>query len=176
MMLDISFDDLLSHSVTHCPGEISVFPQLPRPQSLLQSGELAEQSPRTVALDDSDHFSNRSGRRKRDQDVNMFQAHFQFDNFKSIVPTYLPDQLFRSFLNLHPLKYVLPIFRTPDQMVTRIIDRMTRPLEPHALYISQCRARAYADKGAFPVPLITPSARHAFLPAASRGVSCKGVP
>jgi len=175
-MLDISFNHLPSHSVTNCPGEISVFPQLPRPQSLFQPGELAEQSPPTVALDDSDHFSNRPGRRERDQNLNMLHAHFQFDNFKSIVLTYLPDQLFRSFLNLHPLKYILPIFRTPDQMVTRIIDRMTRPLEPHALHISQCRARAYADKGDSPVPLITPSARHAFLPAASRGVSCKGVP
>jgi hypothetical protein len=175
-MLDIPFNHLLSHSVTDCPGEISVFPQLPRPKSLFQSGELAEQSPPTVALDDSDHFSNRLGRRERDQNVYVFLAHFQFDNFKPIVLTYFLDQLFRSFLNLHPLKYIFPIFRTPYQMVTRIIDRMTRPLEPHALYISQCRARAYADKGDFPVPLITPSARHAFLPAASRGVSCKGVP
>ena len=175
-MLDISFNHLPSHSVSHCPDEISVFPQFPRPESPSQPGELAEQSSPTVAFDDSDHFSNRPGRGERDQNVNVFGAHFQFDNLKSIVLTYLPDQLFRSFLNLHPLEYILPIFRTPDQMVIRIIDRMTRPLQPHALYISQRRARAYADKGDFPVPLITPSARHAFLPAASRGVSCKGVP
>ena len=175
-MLDISFNHLLSHSVTDCSGEISVFPQLPRPQSLFQSGELAEQSPPTVALDNSDNLSNRPGRRERNQNVYVFQAHFQFDNCKPIVLTYFPDQLFRSSLYLRPLKYILPIFRTPYQMVTRIINRMTRPLEPHASFISQGRARAYADKGDSPVPLITPSARHAFLPAASRGVSCKGVP
>jgi hypothetical protein len=174
-MLDISFDHLTSHSVSDCPGKISIFPQLPRPQSLFQSRELAEQSPGTMAFDNPDHISNRPGRGERHQDVNVFQANFQFDNFKPIVLTYFPDQLFRSFLNLRPLKYILPIFRTPDQVVIAVVDRMTRPLEPHALYISQHRARAYADKGAFPVPLITPSATHAFLPAASRGVSCKGV-
>ena len=35
-------------------------------------------------------------------------------------------------------------------------------------------ARASADKGDFPVPLITPSAWHAFIPAASRGAFGKG--
>jgi|GEM_PF-3515679 len=170
-MLCVSFNHLLSHSVTDCPSEISDFPQLPRPQSLFHSGELADQSPPTVALDSSDHFSDRPRRRERDQNVHMFQAHFQFDTFKPIVFTYLPDQLFRSFLDLLPLKYIFPIFREPYQIVARIGDRMTRPFQPHALYISHCRARAYADKGAFPVPLIPPSATHALLHAASRGVS-----
>jgi hypothetical protein len=31
------------------------------------------------------------------------------------------------------------------------------------------------DKGDAPLPLITPSVRHAFIPAASRGVFCKGL-
>ena len=176
-MLDISFNHLPSYSVTDCPGEISVFPQLPRPQSLFQPRELAKQSPRAMALYYPDYIPNRSRRRERDQNVNVLQPDLQFDDLKFIVPACLPDQLFCSFLNLHPLKYILPIFRTLDQVITRVVDRMTRPPEPHPLYISQRRARAYADKGAFPVPLIIPSARHAFLPAASRGgVSCKGVP
>jgi len=59
-------------------------------------------------------------------------------------------------------------------MVACVVDRMTRPLQSHVPFISHGRVRAYADKGDFPVPLITPSARHAFLPVASHGATCKG--
>ena len=155
-MRDISFDNLTSHSVPDCSGEISILPQFSRPQSLFQARELAEQSPRAMAFNYPHHVTNRPSRRKRDQYVDMLSAYFRFDNFETIILAYLPDQLFRSFLNLLPLKYILPIFRAPHQVVARIVDRMTRPLKAHALYISYQRARAYADKGAFPVPLINP--------------------
>jgi hypothetical protein len=59
-------------------------------------------------------------------------------------------------------------------MVGRLVNRMTRPIETHAFFISHCQARAYADKGEFPVPLITPSAKHAFLPVASHGATSEG--
>jgi hypothetical protein len=60
-------------------------------------------------------------------------------------------------------------------VVTRIVDRMTRSFDHHAWYISCLDARAYEDKGDAPLPLITPSGRHAFIPAASRGGFCKGL-
>jgi hypothetical protein len=49
-------------------------------------------------------------------------------------------------------------------VVTCIVDRMTRSSQCHAGHISHCHASAYADKGDAPLPLITPSARHAFIP------------
>jgi len=156
MMLDITLDNLTSHPVSDRPGKISVLPQLPRPQSLFHARELAEQSPRTNTFYNPYHVPNRPSRRKRDEDMHMFLRHFHFDDFKSVLLAYLPNQLFRSFLDLRPLKYIFSIFRTPDQVITRVVDRMTRPLEGHALFISHQRARAYADKGDFPVPLINP--------------------
>ena len=52
---------------------------------------------------------------------------------------------------------------------------------PRGIFSAACSLRrllrksaiAYADKGNAPLPLITPSGRHAFIPAASRGVFCK---
>ena len=155
-MCDILLDHVASHSVPDCPYEIPVFPHLPAPQPLLQTWELAEQSPRTMTLDNPDHVPNRSRRRKRDQDMNMLFHNFHLNNFKAIVFADLLDQLFRSFPDLLPYKHIFTVFWTPDQMITGVIDRMTRAFDRHTLFIAQSRARAYADKGDFPVPLITP--------------------
>jgi hypothetical protein len=59
-------------------------------------------------------------------------------------------------------------------MIASVVDRMTRPSQSHASFITHSRARAFADKRDFPFPLIVPSARHAFLPVASHGAFCKG--
>ena len=85
-----------------------------------------------------------------------------------------PYHLFRSFPDLFPFEYLLPVFWAPDQMVARVVDRMTRPSQRHPFTLANPRARAYVDKGNFPVPLITPSERHEFIPSASRGVFFKG--
>lgn len=99
----------------------------------------------------------------------MIDSNFQLHHLKLIFFADLPNQLSRSFLNLFPLKYLLPVFRTPYQMVTCIIDRMTRSFNRHAWFISHLDARAYKDKGNDPLPPITPLVRHSFIPAASRG-------
>jgi hypothetical protein len=59
-------------------------------------------------------------------------------------------------------------------MICRIIDRMTRPLQPHASFYIMLR-KGLCGLGRLPVSLITLWARHAFLPVASHGVSCKGI-
>ena len=56
MVLDILDDHVPSHSVSDCPGEVSVFPQLATPEPLLEPRELAKQSPPALALDDSHNF------------------------------------------------------------------------------------------------------------------------
>jgi len=105
----------------------------------------------------------------------MLDRYLHLHDLKSIFFADLPNQLLRSFFNLVSLKDLLPVFRTPYQMVTRIIDRMTRSFNRHAWLISHHKARAYEDKGDAPLPLITPSVRHAFIPAASRRVFCKEI-
>ena len=164
MMLDISGYYVPSHPVSDRPGEISVFPQFPAPQPLLQSRELAEQPPSTVALDDPYDLPYRSRWWKRQQKMDVFFLDFHFQNFDAVRLADFPYYLFPSFPDFLPLEDLLPVFRTPYQMIARVVDRMTRPLDAHALFISHCRARAYADKGGFPAPLITSPARHVFIP------------
>jgi hypothetical protein len=172
-MLDILGYNVPSHPVSDRPNEIPVFPNLPAPKPLLQSGELAKQPPPTLALDYPDNLPYRPRGRKRYQKVDMFLHQFHLQNLYVVRLAYLPHHLFRSFPDLLPLKESLPVFRAPDHMIRRVVDRMTRPLQSHVPFISHRRARPYVDKGDFPVPLITPSARHAFLPVASHGATCK---
>ena len=163
-MLDIPGYHVPSHPVSDCTSEISVFPQLPAPQPLLQSRELAEQPPPTVAFDYPHDLPYRSRWRERYQKMDVLFQELHFQDLDVIRLADLPDHLFRSFPNLHPLEDLLPVLRTPHQMIARVVDRMTRPLDAHALFIPHRRARAYADKGGFPAPLITSPARHAFIP------------
>ena len=175
-MLDILDNHIPSHSVSDCPGEVSVFPQLPAPEPLLEPRELAKQPTPAQALDNPHDLPYRPRWRERYQQMDVVFHDLHLHNLDTIRLTDLPHHLFRSFPDLLSLEDLLPVFRTPHQMVACVVDRMTRPSQSHASSISHCRVRAYADKGDFPVPLITPSARHAFLPVASHGVSCKGVP
>jgi SAM-dependent methyltransferase len=53
-----------SHTVSDCPCKVSIFPQLPAPQLLLQRWKLAEQHPGTLTLDYSYYLPYRSARGK----------------------------------------------------------------------------------------------------------------
>ena len=64
VMLNVPLHDSTSHTVSNRPCKISVLPQLPGPQLLLQTWKLAEQTPSTLALDDSYNFTDGSARRK----------------------------------------------------------------------------------------------------------------
>lgn len=134
MMLDIFFNDLPSHTVPDRAGEVSVLPQLARPQSLLQARELAEQLPRTDALYYSYHLADGPSGRKRCQNVYMVLCYFHFRYLKPILVAYLPNHLFRSFPYLLFSEYIFPTLRTPYQMIVRVVDRMTRPLQSHASF------------------------------------------
>jgi hypothetical protein len=132
MMLDIFVDNLPSHTVSDCAGEVAVFPKFSCPKAFPYPREFAEQFSRTNAFYCSNHLANRPLRWKRYQYVYMILCHFHFLYLKSILFRYLPDQLSRSFPYLQLTKYALPIFRAPHQMVYRVVNRMTRPLQSHA--------------------------------------------
>ena len=163
-MPNVPRDNVPSHPVSDCPGKVPVFPYLPAPQPSFQARELAEQAPPAQAFYDSHHFPNRATRRKRDQKMDMFLPEFHFQNLNIVRLADFPDHLFRSFPDLLLIEDLLPILRAPNQMVGGVVDRMTRPPQCHPCTLTYQRARAYADKGDFPVPLITPSERHEFIP------------
>lgn len=134
VMLDVFLNDLPSHTVANCASEVSVLPQLSGPQPLLQPRELAEQLPRTDALYYPDHLPDGPSGRKRYQDVYMILCYFYFSYLQSILLAYLPYHLFRSSPYFFFSEYIFPTFRTPYQMVYRIVDLMTRPLQSHASF------------------------------------------
>jgi len=76
----------------------------------------------------------------------MFDRHFRLYYNKALFLADFLNQLCRSFLNLCPLKDLLSVFRTPYQVVTRIIDRMTRSFDEHEWLISYPDARSYEDQ------------------------------
>jgi len=171
MVKDVFLDYVPSHSLSDCAGEITILPQFPAPQSLFQTRELAKQSPSAVAFDNPDDFPDRSRWRERNQEMDMFLHDLLFQYLDVVSLAYFLDYLLRSFPDLRPLEDFFPVLRAPNQMIGTVVDRMTRSFQRHASFISYPRARAYADKGDFPVPLITPSERHEFIPAASqRGI------
>ena len=143
MIFNIFLNNVTSHAISDGTCEIAVFPQLPRPQSVLQRREHAEQFPGTDAFDDSNHLPNRMLWRKRQQNMNMLSTYFHLNEFKIIFFTYFADQLFRTFPDLVVVKDFLSIFRAPNQVIAGIINRMTRSLYCHAQLISYITARAY---------------------------------
>jgi len=132
MMLDILINDLASQMVSDRPNKIPIFPKFSRPQPLLQSRKHAEQFSCTYALYCPNHLTYRMLWRKRYQYMYMILCYFHLIYLKSIIFTYLPYQLFRTFPYLFTNKYLFPIFRAPYQMVCCVIYRMTRPLQSHA--------------------------------------------
>ena len=103
-------------------------------RSPLQSRKLPEQLPRAVALYYPHHLSDGPSGRKRYQNMYMVLCYLHFRYLNSILVAYLPNYLFRSFPYLLCSEYILPAFRTPYQMIIRVVDRMTRPLQCHASF------------------------------------------
>ena len=110
MIFNISFNNVTSHAVSDGASEITVFPQLSRPQAVLQRRKRAEQFPSTDAFDDPNYLPDLMLQSKRQQNMNMLSADFQRNQFKIIFFTYFTDQLFHMFPDLVALKDFLLYF------------------------------------------------------------------
>jgi len=66
----------------------------------------------------------------------MLNTDFHLNEFKIIFLAYFADQLLRTFPDLAVLKDFLSIFRTPNQVIAGIINRMTRSLNCYEWLIS----------------------------------------
>ena len=98
----------------------------------------------------------------------MIGRYFYFFYYHPIVFAYFFDQLLRFFLYLFALKYLLTIFRTPYQMLCRMVDLMTRPQQSHALCYTTS-LKGLCGLGRLPISLITLWAKQVFIPEASHG-------
>ena len=139
MMSYIFFDNLPSHTVSDSSGEISILPQLPAPQPLLDSRELTKQLPCTYTFQRPNHLPNRILGMKRYQYMNVVHSYFHLLNLICILVANFTKKLFRSLSDIRILKYCLASFRTPYQVVCRVVDRMTRPLECHTICYTTLR-------------------------------------
>jgi hypothetical protein len=126
MKHNIFLNNVTSNAICDGTRKIAALPQLPKPQSVLQRRKRAEQLSGTYAFDDLSHLPNRTLWGKRQQNMNMFNTNFHLNEFKIIFLTYLTDQLLRIFSDSVVLKNFLSVFRTPNQVIARIINRMTR--------------------------------------------------
>jgi hypothetical protein len=70
------------------------------------------------------------------RNMDMLNADLHLYELKIIFLAYFADQLLRAFLDLVVIKDFFSIFRTPNQVVAGIINRMTRSLDCHAGFIS----------------------------------------
>ena len=79
----------------------------------------------TLTLEDPHCFPNGKFEWKRYQKCGCDNRYFHLDNAKTVFLFDLLHQLSRSFPKILALKNFLPIFRTPYQMVTRIVEAVS---------------------------------------------------
>ena len=144
MMLDILVHNVSSQSVSVCTSKISIFPQF-----FFQTWESAKYSTSAVALDNRHDLPDRSRGGKLNLQVEVFFHDLYFQYFDVVRFAYFLNHLLRSFPDLDALEALLPVFRAPDQMITRVVDRMTRPAQRQSFTLSYRRARPMRLRGIF---------------------------
>ena len=83
----------------------------------------------------------------------MLDSYFHLHHVESVFFTDLSNQTYRSFLNVFSLEDLLPVFPAPYQLVTRIVDRITRSFDGRAWLISCHDPKTYDDTEDAPLPL-----------------------
>ena len=131
MVFNIVSNHLCGYFIANCSDKISVFPKLSTSQFLFHFGMLLKYYTGTDALEHSYHFGNRVPRWKGQKNMNMVLSYLKGIYLKIVILGYL----FKYFLYSIPdvaSQNPLSIFRSPHQMVFRIIDRMARSFQLHA--------------------------------------------
>ena len=131
MFLNVIFYDIFCDMLPHGSEEISLFPKMTTPQFLFYFGIFLENLTAGYALQNSHYFRNRIPGWKRDQDVNMVFGNLTFLNLKIKLRCNLQKQFLNPSLDIAN-QNLSPIFRTPHEMVSSFIDRMTCSTQNHA--------------------------------------------
>ena len=142
MIRNVLFYHLLSHPIADRSRKVPVFPDLPSPQSPLDRGILLEQRARAETFQGPDHLANRVARRERQQNMHMVTRYFHLFDVKSVFFRNLLEKLSAALAKTTLREQVFSIFRTPHQVVRRIVNGMAGSSKRHAGIIA---ANASAD-------------------------------
>lgn len=127
-----------------CSAEIPLFPKMSSPQFFLNLRKFFEYLTSRYTFQYPYDSRYRISGWKRQQHMDMIFSNFTSIYLKIKMVCYLYKKLFNSILNFL-FENLFPIFRTPDQMIFRFINRMTCSFNIHASY--------FIWKGVFPQAL-----------------------
>ena len=138
MLLNILLYNIVGQMFPYCPKKISLLPKMTSPQLLLDLGELLENPTSRNTLHYTNYSGNRITGRKRDQYVNIFFRNLTLVYLKIKLTGNLIEKLFHSCTYI-ATKYLLPIFRTPNQMILSFIYSMACSFQTHTIYYGKSR-------------------------------------
>jgi hypothetical protein len=135
MVFNIVSNHLCSHFVTNCPDKITIFPEFSSPKLFLHLRMLMKYNAGTDALQHSYHLGNRVPWWKAQKDMNMVFCYLKGIYLKIVILGNLLKGLFHSLSNIIP-QNPFSVFRSPYQMIFRIVDRMRSSFQFHAVNIA----------------------------------------
>ena len=142
MIRNVLFNHLFRHPITDRSRKVPVFPDLPAPQSPLDRRILLEQRARAETFQGPDYLADRVARWKGQQNMHMVTRYFHLFDVKSVFFCDLLEKLSATLAKITLREQVFPIFRTPHQVVRRLVNGMAGSSKRHAGIIA---ANASAD-------------------------------
>jgi hypothetical protein len=133
LVFNIFTNDIGGYFVSYTPNEVSVIPQLMRPKLFPQFGIFLKHFSGRYAFHYLHNLRRSIARRSFDKKVHMIFHHFHDIYTKLILFRYLLEDFFHVSSHLS-IKYVLPIFGYPYQMILKIIDSVLGTSYPHAVF------------------------------------------
>ena len=130
-MIDIPSYYVVCYLFPNCSVEISLFPEMTTPKLFLNLRKFFEYLTARYTFQNPYYFRDRISGRERQQYMNMIFRNFTSVYLKIKMVCYLNKKFFNSILNATS-EDLFPVFRTPDKMILRFINRMTCPFDIHA--------------------------------------------
>ena len=131
MMLYIFPYHIISDLFSECSKEVPLLPKVASPKFLFRLGKFFENCTARDTLNYSNYFGNRIPGWKRNQEMSMVLCYFTAVYFKIKMAGDLFKELLHPCANSFNQNF-FPVFRTPDQMILRFINRMARSFQAHA--------------------------------------------
>ena len=138
LILNITSNDIGGDIIANTSDKIAVVPEFSRPEGFPKLGELFEYFSCRYAFHYLHYFSRRVPGRGFDKYMDMVFHHFHGIYVKAILFSDMPEDFFYVSGDVG-IKYMLPVFGNPHQMVFEIIDRVFRPSNSHAILYNNYR-------------------------------------
>ena len=131
MMIYIPSYYIICYLFSNCSVEVSLFPKMTTPKLFLNLWKFFEDLTTRYTFQNAYHFGYRISGRERQKYMDMIFRYFTSVDLKIKMLCYLNKKFFNSILDVK-CKNLFPVFRTPDQMIFRFINRMTCSFYIHA--------------------------------------------